>query len=1138
MFKLIPSALLVTLLFAAPPATTIVRKPSIASLPDPKAPRLQRVSAISPLRFEPNMGQAGPEVRYIARGAGYMLLLAGQEAVMVLPSDSSQSALVRMKLLGAPSASASQPENLLPSVSHYYIGDDPSKWHPNVPNYRRVKFEEVYPGIDLVYYGNQQRLEYDFVLLPGAEPNQIRLAYSGADSMHLDSNGDLILAVHGKELRQRRPLVYQEIGGKRVEVAGGYELTKRTGEVRFVVARYDRAKPLIVDPVLVYSTYLGGATGDYGNAIAVDSTGAAYVAGYTNGGFPTLNAEQNTYGGNVDAFVAKLNPSGALVYSTYLGGTTNDYGQGISVDSTGAAYVTGYTRGGFPTLNASQSTYGGGSSDAFVSKLGPTGALVYSTYLGGPGSDVGTGIGIDSAGAAYVTGATTGSFPTLNASQNTYGGGVSDGFAVKLSPTGALVYSTYLGGPGGDFGYGIAVDSTGAAYVTGLTTGGFPTLNASQNIYGGGNSDGFVVKLGPTGALVYETYLGGTGDDRGNGIAVDSAGAAYVTGATNGGFPTLNATQNTFGGVVDAFATKLGPTGTLAYSTYLGGTGNDQGIAIATDGSGAAYVTGTTSGGFPTLNASQNTYGGSTSDAFVVKLNPSGALNYSTYLGGTGIDQGAGIATDGTGAAYVTGGTSGNFPTLNAAQGTFGGGSDAFVAKLNPSPVNIVFTASPSAVQFGVTPDHTLVTSPQTISVQAPAGITWSASANQSFIMVSPTSGTGNGLFTISMVTSALPLSGSVSGTVTLSATGIATSPTVTVTAAIGPSTKPFGSFDTPIDGTTGVAGAIPVTGWALDSIEVVKVDIWREPVIGEAAGSNGLVFIGDAVFVFGARPDVAASYPTLPLNTRAGWGYQMLTNFLPNAAGSGPSGNGTYKLHAIAHNKGGAAVDLGTKTITVDNAHATKPFGTIDTPSQGGTASGNAYINFGWALTPNPAIIPIDGSTITVVIDGQLVGHPVYNNFRSDIATLFPGYMNSGGAVGYYSLDTTNLSNGVHTISWNVFDNLSRGEGLGSRYFNVFNSGGSVAVPEEAMAPATADATRPIEIEEVGRVELPLGAVRGYQLVDGAHVPLPIGSSIKRGVFYWHPGPGFLGEYTLVFERPDGTEAQVHVKIRPKTYD
>jgi hypothetical protein len=1068
-----------------------------------------------------------------------MLLLAGQEAVMVLPSDQPSPATVHMKLVGAASTSASQPESVLPSVSHYYIGDDPKQWHPNVPNYARVKFDHVYPGIDLIYYGNQQRLEYDFVVRPGAEPNQIRLAYSGADSMHLDSDGDLILNVQGKELMQRRPLVYQEVGGKRVEVAGGYKLTKRTGEVSFAVARYDHAKPLIVDPVLVYSTYSGGTGNDFGNAIAVDSTGAAYVSGYTSGGFPTLNAEQNTYGGgSVDAFAVKLNPSGALVYSTYLGGSTADYGLGIGVDSSGAAYVTGYTGGGFPTLNASQSTFGGGSNDAFVVKLGPTGTLAYSTYLGGPGSDVGTAIAVDSNGAAYVTGATTGSFPLMNASQNTYGGGTSDAFAVKLSPTtGAPVYSTYLGGTGGDIGYGIAVDGMGVAYVTGFTTGGFPTLNASQNTYGGGNSDGFVVKLGATGTLVYETYLGGTGDERGNGIAVDSTGAAYITGYTSGGFPLLNAEQNTYGGgLTDAFVSKLNATGARVYSTYLGGAGDDQGIGIAADGPGAAYVTGVTTGTFPTLNASQNTFGGGTSDAFVVKLNASGSLNYSTYLGGTGIDTGTGIATDGTGAAYVTGGTSGGFPTLNPAQGTFGGGSDAFIAKLNPSPVNTTFTVSPTAVQFGATPDHSLVTSAQTITVQAPAGVPWTATPNQNFIMVSPTSGTGNGAFTISMVTANLPTSGSVSGMVTLTATGINTSPTVTVTAAIGPSTQPFGSFDTPIDGTTGVVGAIPVTGWALDSIEVVRVAISREPVTGEGPG---LVFIGDAVFSFGARPDVAATYPTLPLNTRAGWGYQMLTNFLPNSSGSGPSGNGTYKLHATAYNKGGAAVDLGTKTITVDNAHATKPFGTIDTPGQGGTASGNAYVNFGWALTPGTAKIPIDGSTITVVIDGVLLGHPVYNNFRSDIATLFPGYTNSQGAVGYYYVNTTTMANGVHTISWNVFDNQGRGEGIGSRYWNVFNAGGPIAAPEEeVIAPATADITRPIEIEEVGRVELPLGAVRGYQLVDGERVPLPIGSSLKGGVFYWQPGPGFLGEYPLVFELQDGTEVPVKVKIRVKTFN
>jgi sugar lactone lactonase YvrE len=502
------------------------------------------------------------------------------------------------------------------------------------------------------------------------------------------------------------------------------------------------------------------------------------------------------------------------------------------------------------------------------------------------------------------------------------------------------------------------------------------------------------------------------------------------------------------------------------------------------------------------------------------------------------------------------------------------------------APLNIranfvagALAVSPSALQFGAVPGGALLTSSQSISVQTPPGVAWTATANQNFISVSPASGTGSGSFAVSIVTSALPLSGSVSGTVTVSAAGLP-SVTVNVTAAVGASTQPFGVFDTPVDKTANIAGAIPVTGWALDSIEVVKVDIWREPVPGETTGSNGLVYIGDAVFVYGARPDVQAANPTLPLNTRGGWGYQMLTNFLPNAAGSGPTGNGVYKLHAIAHNKAGVAVDLGTKTITVDNAHAAKPFGTIDTPSQGGTASGNAYLNFGWALTQNPNIVPIDGSTITVVVDGQLVGHPTYNNFRSDIATLFPGYMNSGGAVGFYYLDTTKLSNGVHTISWNVYDNLGHGDGLGSRYFNVFNSGStstemgepvgqplphgrgsdehtsekqpsekqrsdkqpSEKQPSDKPSSGRAVTVRErfptfLEIEEVGRIEIPLGAISGYQLVAGKRVPLPIGSSLNGGVFYWQPGPGFLGDYTLVFERPDGTEAQVRVKIRPKTY-
>jgi hypothetical protein len=450
-------------------------------------------------------------------------------------------------------------------------------------------------------------------------------------------------------------------------------------------------------------------------------------------------------------------------------------------------------------------------------------------------------------------------------------------------------------------------------------------------------------------------------------------------------------------------------------------------------------------------------------------------------------------------------------------------------------------------------------TSPQTVTVTfTGGGVPWTATSNQSNIVVTQGSGTGNGSFQVSG--NAGP-----NGTVTVTAPNAVGSPKQIQINISSPSAgNPFGSFDTPVDNTTGVAGAIPVTGWALDNVEVTKVDIWREPVGGEPAGV--LINIGDAIFVEGARPDVEGLNPKVPFNYRAGWGYQMLTNFLPN-------GNGTFKLHAIAHNKSGNSTDLGTKTIMVDNAHATKPFGTIDTPGQGGSASGNAFVNFGWALCPNPNKIPIDSSTISVIIDGQPAGHPTYNQFRSDIATMFPGYMNSGGAVGYFYVDTTKLSNGIHTISWNVFDNANNGDGIGSRYFNVFNTGnGSAAEPEEPMEeplreknqnqhrqesdancgtgilacvdlraifsqPPRERSPSIVEIEEVGQLELPLDAISGHQLVNGEHRPLPIGSSLKRGVFYWQPGPGFLGEYHLVFEHKDGTESQVRVKIRPKTY-
>jgi hypothetical protein len=335
---------------------------------------------------------------------------------------------------------------------------------------------------------------------------------------------------------------------------------------------------------------------------------------------------------------------------------------------------------------------------------------------------------------------------------------------------------------------------------------------------------------------------------------------------------------------------------------------------------------------------------------------------------------------------------------------------------------------------------------------------------------------------------------------------------------------------------------------------------VYREPIGNEPTQPNGLVFIGNATFVEGARPDVETKYPNAPLNYRAGWGYMLLTNFLPNSSGAPGRGNGTYRLHAIATNKAGMTMDLGTRTITVDNAHATKPFGTIDTPDQGANVSGNAYVNFGWALTQNPYVIPADGSTLNVYVDGLPQGHPTYNQSRSDIATFFPGLANSNGAVGFFYIDTTKLTNGVHNIAWSVCDNANRCDGIGSRYFMVQNTSmGGAAQPEEPVQPLTSRiiilrhafdnkreaeslsrdvaGTLVIHMDELDRIELQLGATNGYSLVNGERRSLPIGSTLKDGVLYWQAGPGFLGEYDLLFERPDAVPARVRVVIHPKSH-
>ncbi len=696
--------------------------PESSPLPPEPTQRATASYGKLPLHFESNQGQTDGRVKFLARGSGYGLFLTPTESVLVLrnpeahrqgkglargeaatPKQSHAPQVLRMKLLGANPRPAIEGREELPGKSHYFIGNDPTKWRTAVPQYARVKYQDVYPGVSLTYYGNQGQLEYDFVVSPRGNPRRIRLGIEGAKQIHVDAGGDLVLNLPGGQVVHKAPVVYQEVDGARKTVEGRFVLRGRR-EVGFEVGAYDADRPLVLDPFLLYSTYLGGSSVEEGHGIAADRPGNAYVTGFTvSTNFPTANPLQAANGGFYDAFVARLDGAGsALVYSTYLGGLGDDRAGGIAVDALGNAYVTGFTAStNFPTANPLQAA-NGGSYDAFVAKLNSAGsALAYSTYLGGSSDDFGYGIAVDASGNAYVTGETgSTNFPTANPLQAANGGN-DDAFVAKVNAAGSgLAYSTYLGGSNIDFGLGIAVDASGNASVTGSTSSAnFPTANPLQAAYGG-LGDAFVAKVNAAGsALAYSTYLGGSNEDLGSAIAVDAPGNAYVTGYTvSTNFPTANPLQAAFAGFQDGFVAKVNAAGSaLVYSTYLGGSLLDGGWGIAVDASGNAYVTGeTNSVNFPTANPFQAVIGGSY-DAFVAKVNAAGwALVYSTYLGGAGNDEGYGIAVDAFGNAYVTGVTgSANFPTANPLQATPGGNTDAFVARIFESNDSNFFTVTP-----------------------------------------------------------------------------------------------------------------------------------------------------------------------------------------------------------------------------------------------------------------------------------------------------------------------------------------------------------------------------------------------------------------------------------------------------------
>jgi hypothetical protein len=671
-----------------------------------------------PLSFVANHGQAGKKVKFISRGSGYSLALAPTTFTLAVAdarnknneeprvrSCASASVLHATLLGGNAAAKLTGLERLL-TRTNYFIGSDPRKWKTNVPNYAKVKYSGVYPGVDLVFYGNQDLLEYDFTVSPGADPNVIALGFEGITDMRVDEKGDLLLRTNAGEIRQSRPIVYQQIEGARRIIPASY-LIKDKKQIAFQIANYDRSKPLVIDPTLAFSTYLGGSNMDRGDGIAVDSAGNAYITGGTlSTDFPvTPGAFQTTKVGigESDAFVTKMNSTGtALIYSTYFGGANRDTGNDIDVDAAGNAYVTGLTDSGdLPTTpGAFRTTIPGGDEFAsFAMKLNAAGtALVYSTYLG-PG--IGDAVVVDSAGNAYITGQAAGNYPTTPGAFQTVAGGSSDGFVTKLNPTGTgLIYSTFLGGSGFDVATDVAIDSGGNAYVTGRAELGFLVTSGAFQTSLGGTIDGFATKLNSTGtALVYSTFLGGSNTDTGNGIAVNAAGNAYVIGVTDSlNFPTTpGAFQTANAGGLDAFVTKLSAAGdALAYSTYLGGAANDFGFDIGLDTAGNATVTGPTdSSNFPTTPDAIQSANAGFSDVFITRLNATGTgLVFSTYLGGSGVESGFAIAVDPAGSIYVTGVTgSANFPTTPGAFQTVfkGGSSDAFVAKIVFSNFDVCF---------------------------------------------------------------------------------------------------------------------------------------------------------------------------------------------------------------------------------------------------------------------------------------------------------------------------------------------------------------------------------------------------------------------------------------------------------------
>ncbi|MEW6493323.1 MAG: SBBP repeat-containing protein [Cyanobacteriota bacterium] len=684
-----------------------------------------------PLSFIANVGQINSQdVDFQVRGAGHTIFFTPDEIILTASQqvdDETVNSVVRSQLVGANPDASIAALNPLPGVANFLLGNDPSQWYTNVPTYDGIVYQNVYQGIDRIFKGSEGELKSEFIVAPGADPGQIRMQFSGVESIQLRDDGALVLQTSLGELVEAAPYIYQDIDGQRYTVQGTYTLLGNN-QVGFTLGAYNPAYTLVIDPVLEYTTYLGGngdAVGGFDEqafGIAVDDTGVYLTGSTPSANFPvTAGVVQPTLNplvaNTTDVFVTKLNPTGdAVLFSTFIGGAGSDVAGDIAVDGAGNILLTGVTTSPstpanvtFPTINAVQAAFGGGQTDGFALKLNAAGdTLLYSTYLGGAADDLAFKLAVDAAGNAYITGATrsngVAAFSTVGAFQANNNGD-ADAFLTQLSADGVLLYGTYFGGSQFDSGNDIQVDNAGNVYITGdvdsapnSPTPFAITAGALQPNFGGVR-DAYVVKLNiaaatPAAQLLYSSYFGGNGLDSGDAIGLDSAGNIYIAGDTESiNLTTVNAAQPTFGGVRDTFVAKLNTAGSaLVYSTYLGGSQSDSTDSIAIDSAGNAYVVGETlsAADYPTVNPLQ-AYGGGDRDAFAAMLNPNGIVFYNTYLGGNGYDEAFYIAVDSEGNAYVTGQTSStNLATPGAFQTTYGGGNrDAFLTKIisNRAPV-------------------------------------------------------------------------------------------------------------------------------------------------------------------------------------------------------------------------------------------------------------------------------------------------------------------------------------------------------------------------------------------------------------------------------------------------------------------